>query len=191
MVLGGAIAAGWQSPLRSEPADVFQPHLERIQATLPPNFRMRLPTQILLGGPADKDFIDGLTVRVFALGDMPGMAVGLYTCADAHQFCLVGRFAVMSPQSPEARHLFRQHRWRGAPITLTRGIRGYYWAGDRQWPRSLFSSVMWAQDGLFYRVHFAAPERQNILYMALLMAQSAPLASQNPVFRDRPMTADR
>jgi len=36
---------------------------------------------------------------------------------------------------------------------------------------------MWQQDGMFYTVSFANPERQNMLYMAVYMANEAPFTN--------------
>lgn len=176
---------------QAQPAEIFRPHLERIQQTLPPRFSMRLPSQIRLGGPADDDFIQELTVRVFAASAAPGVTVGLYTCTDITQFCLVGYFSGMSRQSPLAQQLYHQHQRAATPITLSKTIRGYLLEGSKQQPPSNFSSLMWQQDDQYYTVSFAEPERQNMLYMALSMANDSPLISANPIFRDRPESAGR
>ncbi|MGI0488474.1 hypothetical protein ACN4EK_23780 [Pantanalinema rosaneae CENA516] len=170
-----------------KPATVFSPYLDRIRQTLPPNFVMRLPAQIRLGEPADSEVIEQFKVRVFASGVAPGLTVGLYTCEDMAQFCLVGTFSVAHSSSAIARQEFRLHQAAASPITLTNKVHGYLLEGAKRLPSSLFSSVMWQQDQMLYHVSFASPERQNMLYMAVSMANSSPIASLNPELRDAPI----
>lgn len=188
MVVGVLISA---RQTVAQPANVFAPYLDRIQQTLPPNYQMRLPAAILLGGPADQDLIENLKVRIFASDGTPGMVVGLYTCDDPSQFCLVGSFAVTSERSPTGLRLFATHLAGAAPVTLTPTVRAYLLEGQQQQPASGFSSLMWRQDGMLYRVQFAYPERQNILYMAKSMAENQPLISLNPQFREPPREGSR
>jgi hypothetical protein len=159
------------------PAKVFMPHLDRIRQALPPQFTMRLPTKILLGGPADQDFIDSLTVRVFSSDLPPGLTVGLFSCGDGSQFCLIGTFAVASGNAAIAQREYRQHRAAGNPIKLSNQVVGYLWEGSKKQPRSMFSSVMWQQNRLIYSLSFLEAERQNMLYMAVSMANSEPIAA--------------
>lgn len=172
--------------LAVKPATVFAPHLDRIRQTLPPNFAMRLPTQIRLGEPADEEVIEQFKIRVFASGVTPGLTVGLYTCEDVAQFCLVGTFSVAHSHSAIARREFSLHQAAATPITLTNNIHGYLLEGAKRQPPSLFSSVMWQQDQMLYNISFASPERQNMLYMAVSMANSQPIESLNPELRDAP-----
>lgn len=169
-----------------KPATVFSPYLDRIQQTLPPNFAMRLPAQIRLGELADEEVIEQFKIRVFASGVTPGLTVGLYTCEDVAQFCLVGTFSVAHSSSAIARREFSLHQAAATPITLTNNIYGYLLEGAKRQPPSLFSSVMWQQDQMLYNISFASPERQNMLYMAVSMANSHPIASLNPELRDAP-----
>lgn len=175
----------------AQPAEVFIPHLDRIRQTLPPKYSMRLPSAVLLGGPADEDFIKELKVRIFASEVAPGVVVGLYACEDPAQFCLVGTYSVTSARSAIGQRQFADHVAGSMPITLTPTVRGYLLEGERQWPRSTFSSLMWRQDGMMYRIRFAYPERQNMLFMAKSMAESQALVSLNPEFREPPLEGNR
>lgn len=186
-----SLILGFANQVPAQPADVFTPHLERIQQTLPPNFKMRLPDAILLNEPADEELIETLRVRVFASAAAPGVVVGLYTCDDPTQFCLVGTFAVTAVQSRVGQQQFAEHRAAATPITLSPTVRGYLLEGFQRSPRSGFSSVMWQQDGMLYSIRFAYPERQNILYMAKSMVIGVPVVSVNPQLLEPPKEGSR
>jgi hypothetical protein len=176
------------APLRAiaAPAKVFLPHLERIQQRLPPRFVMRLPQEILLGGPADTEFIEELTVRVLVSPVPQGLTVGLYSCETEAPQCLVGTFTVMRADSAIAQREFQQYLAGATPIQLTNSIRGYVRDLPSRRLPIMTSSVMWEQEGMFYTIRFAAPERQNMLYMAVSMANNQPIYALNPTLRDIP-----
>lgn len=178
--LAAISAIGLAARAVASPAEIFTPYLDRIQRELPAPLVMRLPTEVRLGGPADDEFIQQLTVRVFSSASPPGVTVGLFSCGDGSQFCLIGTFSVASASSPTAQADFRRHVAAANPIQLTKGVRGYLLDGSTKQPPSLFSSVMWSQDGVFHSLSFAEPERQNILYMAVSMANNEPIRSQRP-----------
>jgi len=157
------------------PAEIFRPHLNAIGNSVPPGWKMRLPSRILLGGPADEDFISELTVRVFPSTTPAGLTVGLFSCDSGGFPCLVGSFSVASQSSANAQREFIQHQAAAQVITLARGIKGYLLEGQKQSPPNTFSSVMWQQDGMIYTVSFLAEERQNILFMASSMANESPI----------------
>lgn len=166
----------------ASPARVFVQHLDRIRQNLPPNFVMRLPSQVLLSEPADDEFIQNLMVRIATADSPPRLTVGLYSCEDDSQFCRVGTFSAMDANTPQAQQDYQQHVAAVAPIQLTKTIRGYVLMGTAKQPPSAFSSVMWQQDGMFYTVSFANPERQNMLYMAVYMANNEPISASKAAF---------
>lgn len=168
-VVGSAVSAF------AAPADVFSPHLDKISQNLPQGWVMRLPSQILLGGPADEDFINELIVKVFPSQAPPGMTVSLFSCEVNPHPCLVGSFSVDRKDSANTQREFKKHQAAAAPIRLTDNVRGYFLDGSAQKPASIFSSVMWEQDGMLYTVSFLSGERQNILNMAYMMANSSPI----------------
>ncbi|XHX80494.1 MAG: hypothetical protein RBJ76_11355 [Stenomitos frigidus ULC029] len=188
-------ALGWMvlDPLSAiaAPAKVFAPHLDRIRQNLPPNVVMRLPSQILLGYPADDDFIQTLTVRIITSDSPPRLTVGLFSCEDDSLFCRIGTFSVAQAATAQARQDYQQHIAAAAPIQLARTIRGYLLMGTAKQPPSAFSSVMWQQDGMFYTVSLANPERQNMLYMAVYMANSAPIVVNNATSKKAPLKPAR
>ncbi|MBD1860936.1 MULTISPECIES: hypothetical protein [Trichocoleus] len=169
MVGGSAIKAA------AIPDDIFTPHLAKISQGLPPNLVMRLPSQIRLSGPGDRDFIDELIVKVFPSQSPPGMTVGLFTCDISPQPCLIGSFSVDSKDSESAQIELKKHQAAAAPIKLAEGVRGYFLPGPSLKPASRFSSVIWEQNGLVYTVSFFSGERQNILNMAHSMANNPPI----------------
>jgi hypothetical protein len=147
---------------------------------------MRLPSAILLGDPADDDFLNNLKVRVFASDVAPGLVVGLYTCEDPTQFCFVGAFSVTHANSYAGKRLYAEHVAAATPVTLTPTVHAYLLEGPARQPKSEFSSLVWRQGKMLYNIRFAYPERQNILYMARSMAENAPIPSLNPAFREPP-----
>ena len=187
-----AVTALWLSVIDrstiaiASPAKVFTHHLDRIRQNLPPRFVMRLPSQIVLNEPADDEFIEKLMVRIATVDSPPRLTVGLYSCEDDSQFCRVGTFSAATANTPQAQQEYQQHLAAAAPIQLTKTIRGYVWMGPTKRPPSAFSSVMWQQDGMLYTVSFANSERQNMLYMAVYMANNDPIAASNAAFDRSP-----
>ncbi len=174
-------ALGWMASgstiAVAAPADVFVPHLDRIRQNLPPNVVMRLPSQILLSYPADEDFIQTLAVRITTSDSPPHITVGLFSCEDDSPFCRIGTFSAVNTAIAQAQQDYQKHIAAAAPIQLARTIRGYLLMGTAKQPPSEFSSIMWQQDGMFYTVSLANPERQNMLYMAVYMANEAPFTN--------------
>lgn len=168
------------------PANVFTPHLDRIRQNLPSNVLMRLPSQILLSYPADDEFIQTLVVRITTSDSPPRLTVGLFNCEDDSQFCRIGTFSVANATIVQAQQDYQQHVAAAAPLQLTKTIRGYLLMGTAKQPPSAFSSIMWQQDGMFYTVSLANPERQNMLYMAVYMANETPLAANNAASKTAP-----
>jgi hypothetical protein len=162
----------------ARPANIFTPYLAQIRQGLPPNYQMRLPAEILLGGPGlDADELNQVIIKVLSTDSPPRMTVGLFTCESNPFPCLIGGFSVEGANSANAQHELSRHEEMATPITLTRGVRGYLRDGTKLNPPSEFSSLMWEQDGMIYTISFLAAERQNILYMAQSMANQPPLES--------------
>jgi hypothetical protein len=171
-VWGQAIAAF------ARPAEVFQPHLARIRQELPPSYVLRLPSEILLGGPGmSPNEINQLIVKVLPAKTPPRLTISLFTCDSSPYPCLVGSFSVESTTSENAQRELTDHQRCNAPITLADGVQGYLREGNTLSPTSDFSSVMWQQDNMIYTVSFLATERQNILSMARSMANQPPILS--------------
>ncbi|MCA1994783.1 MAG: ShlB/FhaC/HecB family hemolysin secretion/activation protein [Coleofasciculus sp. S288] len=156
------------------PDGIFAPYLEQIQRNLPVGWGMRLPSQILVNGTSNVEE-NQYRVHVSPSTSGTGLTVSLLSCDDPLS-CLVGSFSVDTDANPEVQGTFEQHQAAATPITLAEGIRGYHllerFVPD---PPSQFSSVIWKQEGLIYRVRFSTWERQNILYMARSMALQTPI----------------
>ncbi|HBL09862.1 MAG TPA: hypothetical protein DD379_00145 [Cyanobacteria bacterium UBA11162] len=165
---------GNPTELSARPASVFIPHLERIQRNLPVGLAMRLPGQLRLGNALDIDETK-LIVQVFPSETPPSLTVSLFTCDRNPYPCLVGSFSVVPKTTQSARRDLQRHQDLGDRITLTPNVQGYLIEGPLQNPSYSFSTVMWQQNEMIYTVSFPAIERQNILLMALSMAQEQPL----------------
>ncbi|AFY68213.1 hypothetical protein GEI7407_3746 [Geitlerinema sp. PCC 7407] len=160
----GAIAA---------PDGFFSPYMAQIQEGLPAGFVMRLPAEVLLGGPAS--FApEEMTVRILSSQAPPDLTVGLFTCTSGPMPCLVGSFSADRQGDPDAEAAYRRHVAAAAPLTLSGNIKGYLLEGGGDQP-SPFSSLMWKQDSMIYTASFLASERQNLLRMAVSMANSPPI----------------
>jgi hypothetical protein len=64
-----------------------------------------------------------------------------------------------------------RHQKTGLRITLKGDVFGYVVDNQTQ-SATPFTSVMWTQDNMIYTLSFPQTERQNMLYMALSMANS-------------------
>lgn len=167
--------AGLPYRANARPAAIFDPYIGEIRSNLPAGWAMRLPSAILLDGPADAAFTQQLIVKVLASKAPPLLTVSLMTCETGASPCLLGSFSVDSQTSTSAQQQLARHRAAAAPISLEKGGRGYLVEGPSQRPPYPFSSVMWQQDGMIYTVTFPATERQNLLRMAYSMANSVPI----------------
>jgi hypothetical protein len=174
--LFGVVVLG-TARVSANPADVFHPHLDRIQQQLPAGYQLRLPTEILLGGPGlDPDEMKKLIVRVEPADSE--VTVSLLTCESGPHPCLVGSFSVASAQSEAAQMDLYLHQLMSAPVTIDKNIQAHIQDGTRMNPPSEYSSAMWEQDGMIYTVKFLAAERQNILFMARSMALQPPIGAE-------------
>jgi hypothetical protein len=160
---------------------IFQSYFQQIRESLPPNYEMRLPSDIILTAGPGLD-ANELIVKLMPTKSPPRLTIGLFTCESSPFPCLVGGISVESSASGSAQQQLNQHRLQGDPITLAPGVRGYLRDGSKLRPASEFSSLMWQQDGMIYTLSFLAAERQNILTMGRSMAmQVTPLQSVQSV----------
>ncbi|PSB19393.1 hypothetical protein C7B61_13600 [filamentous cyanobacterium CCP1] len=174
----------------ARPAEVFLPHLEQIRLSIPPDDVLRLPSEILLGGPGGLN-PNELIVKVFPSSAPARLTISLFTCESSPFPCLVGSFTAESAGSANAQRELARHQAMDTPITLAQGVRGYLQEGPSLNPPSDFSSVMWEQEGMIYSVSFLASERQNILFMARSMAIQPPIFSmQVPPVRSTPPSTE-
>lgn len=172
--LAGMVGSSLQAMAR--PADMFQQRMEQIRQELPPGYTIRLPNEILLGGPGHLQPSD-LIVRTFPSSSPQRYTISLFTCESGPYPCLVGSFSTESASSTNAQQELSRHQAMQTPITLADGVQGYLREGDRLNPPSDFSSVMWQQDNMIYTVSFLVDERQNLIDMARSMAIQPPIYS--------------
>jgi hemolysin activation/secretion protein len=104
-----------------------------------------------------------------------GITVSIFDCKLESQACLIGNFSVSSPTASGSKEEFNQHQNIGSGINLNNQIRGYLINGLKQNPPAQFSSIMWKQDSLIYRIRFRDKNPENILAMANSMAKSVPI----------------
>lgn len=162
----------------ARPAPVLIPHMEDIQKNLPQGLAMRLPTEILLSEPSDIEESQ-VIVRVFPSETPQSFTISLFTCDRSPQPCLLGSFSVESKTNESAKRDLDRHQAIGDRIPLATNIEGYLIEGPRQNPAYAFSTMMWQQDNMIYTISFPAIERENILLMAISMAQEKPLYSKS------------
>lgn len=161
---------------------LFAPHLPTILQSLPMGTQLRLPPQILLGNVPTLD-AEGLRVQVMAARSPAITTINLLTCDRGLFPCFVGSIIIEPRTSPNAQRELERHRTAATPITLvpaglnTPLIQGFLLDGNLQRPPYGFSSVMWEQGKTIYTLSFPTEERQNLLYMALYMARSQPIAA--------------
>ena len=160
----------------ARPAPVFIPHIQDIQKNLPRGLAMRLPTEIPLSEPSDIEESQ-VVVRVFPSETPESFTISLFTCDRSPQPCLLGSFSVESKTNESAKRDLDRHQAIGEYMPLAANIEGYLIEGPRQNPAYAFSTLMWQQDNMIYTISFPASERENILLMAVSMAQEKPLYS--------------
>lgn len=148
---------------------------------------MRLPGIVLLGGPADEDFVESLYVRVNGSSYPPTLNVSLFSCQNGPYPCLVGSFSADSQTSANAQRDFQEHQFLGTAYSLIPGVQGYLLEGQQKQPPSPFSTVMWAQDQMLYTASFLAAEQEHLLIMAVSMAQEVPIYRIESPVQMRPL----
>ncbi|HCA96892.1 MAG TPA: hypothetical protein DEP38_20415 [Cyanobacteria bacterium UBA9226] len=166
--------------VRARPASVFIPHLEEIQGKLPAGLPMRLPAEIRIGQPLDIDE-SRLIIRVFPSETPLSFIVSLFTCSRGSFPCFLGSFTATSQTNVSAQRELQKYKEKGDRITLAPNVEGYLLEGPQQNPSYPFSAVMWQQNHIIYTINFPAIERQNILFMAVSMAQQQPLYPRAPI----------
>lgn len=158
----------------ARPASVFTSHLEEIQSNLPVGLAIRLPAELRMGKLLDIDE-SRLILRVFPSETPLSFTVSLFTCSRGSYPCLLGSFSANSKTNVSAKLELQKYQEKGDRITLAPNVKGYLIEGPEQNPAYPFSAVMWEQNNIIYTINFPAIERQNILFMAVSMAQEQPL----------------
>ena len=153
----------------------FEPYRAEVSQHLNPDLAFRLPISLHLLGlsgqrPAHRE------IQVIPSLRGTGLMVNIRVCSEAEAIeadCIVGHFSAAVPQSAIAQQELSDHQAVGYPITLAPSVQAYL--KEYRHDSTTYASVMWQQDGQFYRVQFPAAERQNLLYMALEMVNGEPI----------------
>ena len=176
MVPGLLVVLGNLPPAQaiSNSNNVFLPYIDQIKTNLVPGLLFRLPSKIpSLDSLASQK--SDYSVKVSPSLVNSGITVSIFDCKLESQACLIGNFSVSSPTASGSKEEFNQHQNIGSGINLNNQIRGYLINGLKQNPPAQFSSIMWKQDSLIYRIRFRDKNPENILAMANSMAKSVPI----------------
>ena len=176
MVPGLLVVLGNLPPAQaiSNSNNVFLPYIDQIKTNLVPGLLFRLPSEIpSLDSLASQK--SDYSVKVSPSLVNSGITVSIFDCKLESQACLIGNFSVSSPTASGSKEEFNQHQNIGSGINLNNQIRGYLINGLKQNPPAQFSSIMWNQDSLIYRIRFRDKNPENILAMANSMAKSVPI----------------
>ena len=176
MVPGLLVVLGNLPPAQaiSNSNNVFLPYIDQIKTNLVPGLLFRLPSEIpSLDSLASQK--SDYSVKVSPSLVNSGITVSIFDCKLESQACLIGNFSVSSPTASGSKEEFNQHQNIGSGINLNNQIRGYLINGLKQNPPAQFSSIMWKQDSLIYRIRFSDKNPENILAMANSMAKSVPI----------------
>ena len=176
MVPGLLVVLGNLPPAQaiSNSNNVFLPYIDQIKTNLVPGLLFRLPSEIpSLDSLASQK--SDYSVKVSPSLVNSGITVSIFDCKLESQACLIGNFSVSSPTASGSKEEFNQHQNIGSGINLNNQIRGYLINGLKQNPPAQFSSIMWKQDSLIYRIRFMDKNPENILAMANSMAKSVPI----------------
>ncbi|WP_160148553.1 hypothetical protein [[Leptolyngbya] sp. PCC 7376] len=150
---------------------VFEPYKQTIREQIPVGLSLRLPDKILLSATEQQE-IDNFTVRVFVSQNPSRLTLSLHSCQASNNPCLLGSFITENKNSSPAQSELARHKNQGIRITLKDGVLGYVIDSDQPQSASAFATVMWSQDNMIHTLSFPQRERQNMLYMALSMANS-------------------
>lgn len=157
------------NPVRAE--SVFDPYKESIRQQIPAGLSTRLPAEILVNA-VKQDTIDNFTVRVFVSQKPLRLTISLHSCQTGLNPCLLGSFVTQRADDAEAKRELARHRADGLRITLKPNVAGYVIDNAQQQAATPFATMMWEQDSMIYTLSFPQAERQNMMYMALSMANA-------------------
>lgn len=159
------------SPARAE--SVFEPYKESIREQIPAGLALRLPSEILVT-PVKEQAIDNFTVRVFVNQRPPRLTISLHSCQTGNP-CLLGSFVTQRADDTEAKRELERHRRNGLRITLKPNVAAYVIDSAQPQSSTAFATMMWEQDNMIQTLSFPQSERQNMMYMALSMANADPI----------------
>lgn len=175
LIVSAIVAIATAFPINPAIAEsIFDPYKETIRSQIPLGLSLRLPEKILVS-PSKQDSLDNFTVRVFVSQKPTRLTLSLHSCQTGVNPCLLGSFITERHDNANAKRELIRHQNSGLRITLKEGVAGYVIDNVQQQTGNSFATVMWEQDNMIHTLSFPQEERQNMLYMALSMANSLPI----------------
>lgn len=163
----------------AEPASMFRPILRDIQTQLPRGMVMRLPAVI----PNPPSGIPGYRPAIISSNAPEGgsLAIILVTsnCPETRlvAVCDTGRIIVERRNSNTNQRL-REDQQQGSSIKLKTGVRGFY-RSYIQPTRGKMYEISWEQDGMIFRVMSRSMSQEQVINVAISMANELPIKSTN------------
>jgi hypothetical protein len=162
-------------PAIAEPASIFRPFIRDIQTQLPKGMVMRLPAVI----PNPPSGIPGYRPTIIPSNDREGgyFAIVLVTsnCPETRlvAVCDTGRIFVERRNSNTSQRL-RENQQQGSTINLKTGVRGFY-RSYIQPTRGQMNGISWEQDGMIFRVMSRSMSQEQVINVAISMANELPI----------------
>jgi hypothetical protein len=166
-------------PAIAEPASIFRPFIRDIQTQLPKGMVMRLPAVI----PKPPSGIPGYRPAIISFNAPEGgsLAIILVTsnCPETRlvAVCDTGRIVVERRNSNTNQKL-REDQQQGSSIKLKTGVRGFY-RSYIQPSRGQMNEISWEQDGMIFRVMSRSMSQEQVINVAISMANELPIKSTN------------
>jgi len=166
-------------PANAEPASIFRPLLRDIQRQLPRGMVMRLPAVI----PNPPSGLPGYRPTIIPSNDREGgyFAIVLVTsnCPETRlvAVCDTGRIIVEKRNSNTNQRL-REDQQQGSSIKLKTGVLGFY-RSYIQPSRGQMNEISWEQDGMIFRVMSHSMSQEQVINVAISMANELPIKAKN------------
>jgi hypothetical protein len=166
-------------PANAEPASIFRPLLRDIQRQLPRGMVMRLPAVI----PNPPSGLPGYRPTIIPSNDREGgyFAIVLVTsnCPETRlvAVCDTGRIIVEKRNSNTNQRL-REDQQQGSSIKLKTGVLGFY-RSYIQPSRGQMNEISWEQDGMIFRVMSRSMSQEQVINVAISMANELPIKAKN------------
>ena len=163
----------------AEPAPLFRPILGDIQTQLPRGMVMRLPAVI----PNPPSGIPGYRPTIIPSNAPEGgyLAIVLVTsnCPETRlvAVCDTGRIFVERRNSNTNQRL-RENQQQGSSISLKTGVRGFY-RSYIQPTRGKMHEIIWEQDGMIFGVMSRSMSQEQVINVAISMANELPIKAKN------------
>ncbi|MEG4286312.1 hypothetical protein QUB68_24590 [Microcoleus sp. A006_D1] len=163
----------------AEPASIFRPLLRDIQRQLPRGMVMRLPAAI----PNPPSGIPGYRPTIIPSNDREGGYFGIVlvtsNCPETRlvAVCDTGRIIVEKRNSNTNQRL-REDQQQGSSIKLKTGVRGFY-RSYIQPTRGQMNEISWEQDGMIFRVMSRSMSQEQVINVAISMANELPIKPTN------------